>query len=119
MIAAHLATRICNAVLIHFVEPCPDGWVPRKAHCHENAATWVCSNPSWSISRGWIHVSGDGHTGAIFDAHSVVRDPSGKLWDVTLGTAHSFIEFDGRDEEFDAAVRDGPWRQVIFDPTAA
>lgn len=68
---------------IEYVSPCPADWVPAQSCCHQNAAAWVERFPSWEVVRGWLLIADDDVLGTIFDAHSVVRDLRGDLWDVT------------------------------------
>lgn len=114
--ATQLASSIDLAEEIDFVDPCPDDWFPVRAQCHANAQAWVDRYPSWSVVRGWLHISGDAECGALFDAHSVVRDPGNRLWDVTQRDCRWFIVFTGDEAQFLAAVRDGPWVQIVYVP---
>ncbi|KVW79752.1 hypothetical protein WL00_30820 [Burkholderia cepacia] len=54
--------------------------------------------------------------GTMFDAHSVVRDPDGRLWDVTQNDEHRFLVHPGDDAEFVKQVRAGPWVRVSYIP---
>ncbi|WP_156173978.1 hypothetical protein [Cupriavidus basilensis] len=114
--AAALAHKLAEAEHIDYVTPCPIDWSPRPSHCHDNAEEWVRLHPTWSVVCGWLHVSGNVESGAIFDAHSVVRDASGRLWDVTQQTFHSFIRYDGPEAQFLAAVSDRSWVQITYLP---
>lgn len=111
-IAARLVRKIDDAQRVSYVSPCPSDWTPVAARCHENAVAWVARHPGWSVVRGWLHVFGDADSGAMFDAHSVVRDDNGRIWDVTQDDCHSFIAYDGPEEQFLAAVRTGPWQDA-------
>ncbi len=99
-----------------FVNPCPVEWMPIPNRCHDNAEAWVKRFPSWAIVRGWLLISEDEVLGTIFDAHSVVRAPGGRLWDITQDQEHRFLVHPGDDVQFMTRVRAGPWVRLIYIP---
>lgn len=105
-----------DVIHVEFVDPCPDGWHPIPNRCHENANTWNRRFPSWTVIRGWLLIFEDDVSGTIFDAHSVVCDPEGRLWDVTQNDMHRFLPHPGDDGEFIKQVSAGPWVRVSCVP---
>ncbi|CAN7786596.1 hypothetical protein LJR034_008707 [Caballeronia sp. LjRoot34] len=101
---------------LDYVTACPADWAPTPNRCHENAAAWVDRFPSWEVVRGWLLVAEDEVMGTMFDAHSVVRDENGNLWDVTQGEVHRFLVHPGDDEEFVERVDAGPWVRLSYIP---
>lgn len=77
-----LYRRRHEAFPIAYIAPSPTDWVPRSNRCHESATAWASRFPSWGDARGWLLVSEDDVLGAMFDAHSVVRDGSGRYRDL-------------------------------------
>jgi hypothetical protein len=76
-----------------------DGSWPIRNKCHDNVDAWVLANPHYRAVRGWV-VTG----GHILDAHSVICDQRGKLWDITFpdlaAVGFLFIRHRGTDEQF-------------------
>ncbi len=101
---------------VEFVNPCPLGWMPVPNRCHDNATAWVKRFPTWTVVRGWLLIAEDEVMGTTFDAHSVVRDPDGRSWDVTQNDEHRFLVHPGDDVEFMRRVRAGPWVRVTYIP---
>lgn len=110
-----LFDRRDQAIQLDYVTPCPDDWEPIPHHCHENADRWVDEHPAWRVVRGWLIVLDDG-VSALFDAHSVVRDPLGQLWDVTQSEVSRFVIHTGREDEFMKKVKSGLWVRVNHIP---
>lgn len=104
-----------QAIQLDYVTPCPDDWEPIPHHCHENANRWVHEQRAWRVVRGWLIVLDDG-VSAMFDAHSVVRDPLGQLWDVTQREVSRFVIHTGREDEFMEKVKSGLWVRVNHIP---
>ncbi len=79
-----------------------DGSQPTRNKCHENVDRWVKNNPQYWAVRGWA-VNGNGGY-YLLDAHSVVCDERGALWDITFPdlAAHGllFIRHWGAADEF-------------------
>ena len=79
-----------------------DGTEPQPNECHENAARWVEENPEWRVAPGWL-VSGLSAYGCCFDAHSIVADRSGRLFEITLpsATPTAFVSHRGSKAQFE------------------
>jgi len=76
-----------------------NGELPAANKCHENVARWLHENPKHVAVRGWLD------SGGLLEAHSVVADDEGNLFDVTPRDARiRFIRHNGRDEEFFALL---------------
>jgi len=73
-----------------------NGDEPARNSCHPNVARWVTENPECTPVRGWLV------SGGILDAHSVVADADGTVFDITpLNTPRlGFIRHLGTDSEF-------------------
>ena len=82
------------------------GWQPEIAHCHENVDAWVKAHPECVAVRGWLIYRSFGRGGFGLTAHSIVRGPNGKLFDITPFGDESarpyarFIAHDGDDQSF-------------------
>ena len=108
---AGLAARLSRATAdLRVIEPLPrqsGDPEPKPAQCHHNAATYVDRHPGCSVVRGWLV------SGGVFDAHSVVELPDGKLIDPTpLAIRPPFLRHPGPDWEFDAILALS-WNQVV------
>jgi hypothetical protein len=67
--------------------------------CHENAEAYVREHVGSGVVRGWLIEDFDSFT--YFNAHSVVRDPSGELFDPTPMRQHCrFLLHEGDEEDF-------------------
>lgn len=113
--AQMLFDRRDQAIQLDYLTPCPDDWKPVPHRCHENADRWVGEHPTWTVVRGWLIVVDDG-VSAMFDAHSAVRDPLGRVWDVTQSEVKRFITHSGREYEFMEKVKSGLWVRVNHIP---
>jgi hypothetical protein len=67
--------------------------------CHENAEAYVRQHMGFQVVRGWLIEDFDSFT--YFNAHSVVRDLSGELFDPTPMRQHClFLLHEGDEEDF-------------------
>jgi hypothetical protein len=67
--------------------------------CHENAEAYVCQHVGFEVVRGWLIEEFADFT--YFNAHSVVRDTSGQMFDPTPMRQHClFLLHDGDEEDF-------------------
>lgn len=67
--------------------------------CHENAEAYVSNHVGFQVVRGWLIEDFVGFT--YFNAHSVVRDFSGELFDPTPMRQHClFLLHEGDEEDF-------------------
>ena len=118
--ASGLAVRLMDAslerqVIVPPVPVSPSDWLPAQGECHANALAWVRRHPDHEVVHGWLYIMGQPGSDAVFEAHSVVSDCEGLLWDVTKlhGTDHIFLVHDRDAEEFlRLSVPGGPWVQV-------
>jgi hypothetical protein len=78
-----VCARLDVAESVPFKEVSIGEWKPEVARCHENVEAWVREHPECIAVRGWaINASYGGNNGEL-TAHSVVRGPDGKLFDIT------------------------------------
>ena len=90
----------------------PDDPEPRPSKCHENAAAYAAHHPGCRVVRGWLV------SGGVFDAHSVVELPDGRLADPTpLSIRPPFLRHPGSDTEF-ALILSLSLNQVIASSVA-
>lgn len=114
--ARSLYERRTHFFHLEYVKSCPADWAPAPNRCHENVAAWVERFPLWTVVRGWLLISQHDALGAMFDAHSVVRDEEGHLWDVTQNDVHQFLIHPGDEDEFMKQVEAGPWVRLHYIP---
>jgi hypothetical protein len=77
-----------------------NGEEPAANACHANVARWVKENSEYTPVRGWLD------SGGILDAHSVVADVDGTLFDITplrMPELH-FLRHSGTESEYWALV---------------
>lgn len=67
--------------------------------------------PGYSPVRGWLYFDFvDLLPFVLFNAHSVVRDPEGSLWDITPAQAsqpYPFLMAEESNEEYAALIQSG------------
>lgn len=68
---------------VPFIDASFASWKPKVAECHENVDHWVRHHPGYTAVRGWLAYASYGSNDFGYTAHSVVRDPDGKLFDIT------------------------------------
>ena len=109
-----LSARMPRAAPLRQFAAWPTGYAPEGQKCHVNADRWVLLHPSWRAMRGWVLLCNAPFDGAQYAAHSVVADPAGELWDVTLtdGRDHAFLEHHGDVDTYLQRVADGRWAIV-------
>lgn len=108
---ADLAARLCRATAdLRVIEPLlrqagdPE---PKSSQCHQNATAYAERHPGCRVVRGWLV------SGGVFDAHSIVERPDGRLVDPTpLAIRPPFMRHPGPDAEFDAILGQS-WNQII------
>ncbi|RNM03217.1 hypothetical protein EGA29_19210 [Ralstonia pseudosolanacearum] len=88
-------------------------WDLVPSECHKNAQRWVNRFPGFRSVRGWL-IEGGREFGAICQAHSVVQDTTGHLWDVTLETEYPFVVYLGPDSTYDESLLLRGWAQIIL-----
>jgi hypothetical protein len=81
-----LCMRLSGAPLVPFKKVSLGKWLPAISKCHENVKAWVDAMREHSAIRGWVVcgpcLSG-AYVGVNLTAHSVVRDETGVLFDIT------------------------------------
>lgn len=113
-----LYARIAEAVRPTPVNRVFDGWYPRVGECHANVEMIACLDPHFSVVRGWLYIGGQG--GAVFNAHSVVADKDGALFDFTPADPlvsedlRLFIRHPGDEDDFQRVVIRGKQAQIIY-----
>ena len=113
-LALSLSRRLADAPSLHQLATWTAGLEPVGQQCHANTDRWVAANPTWQVLRGWVLLANEPFAGAQYAAHSVVADPAGALWDVTLsdGIDRSFLEHVGDLAVFMQRVTEGRWTIV-------
>ncbi|MDP9123509.1 MAG: hypothetical protein M3N82_02740 [Pseudomonadota bacterium] len=113
-LALSLSDRLAGAPSLRQLTTWPTGFEPKGQKCHANAERWVLLHPSWRAVRGWVLLCNEPFGGGHYAAHSVVEDPAGVLWDVTLadGITRSFLEHLGDLAVFMLRVTEGRWTIV-------
>jgi hypothetical protein len=93
-----LVARLGEGVPVPYVE-FPAG---KPNDCHKNAEVYAAAYPGHQPVRGWLVTPSSGIH--MFHAHSMVRQPSGSLIDVTPGETHRagllFLEHDGSTADY-------------------
>jgi hypothetical protein len=82
--AARLYERRKDAAVVPFVACPPDSeFQPTEYDCHTNVEEWCRRNPGHMPVRGWLVFDFTPIGFFRFSAHSVVRRPDGRLFDIT------------------------------------
>ena len=79
---ASICQRLGQAEHVKFRAVSLPGGRPKVADCHCNVNIWVKENPGTTVVRGWV-TRVDFGLCVELAAHSVVRGPDGKLFDIT------------------------------------
>jgi len=69
------------------------GWQPIANECHENCAEWYLRQGNCEIIHGWICVDASAMGFYRFVAHSVIKDSTGSVFDITPTTISSEMLF--------------------------
>ena len=103
-LAAGIYARRDEAAILPVAEVAMGDWKPQPNQCHQNVTDWCENNPDYKPVRGWLYFSFFGLLGRVlFEAHSAVRAPDGKIYDITPSFAMSqypFIVAKETEEEF-------------------
>ena len=98
-------------------EPCAtSGWTPSEGECHLNSVRYAQENRGGKFVRGWLVY--DFTLGPLigrpscyrFNAHTVLEDANGRLFDITpsrASQAYPFIRHEGPADEFEALLGAG------------
>jgi hypothetical protein len=114
-LAKRLYDHCHTAALVERADVAIEGaWKPIANRCHESATTWAANNDGWVAVRGWLVFDYTALALLVpnlprvvrFNAHSMVQDPDGKLWDITppggpVSQDYPFFRHPGTDEEFE------------------
>jgi hypothetical protein len=98
-VLSDLRNRASSAAIIPFREVWLKAGAPQYNKCHENVAAWVEENAGHKPVRGWLVM------GLLLNAHSVVADIDGAMFDITpLQTPQRlpFLPHLGSESEFRA-----------------
>ncbi len=104
IIAACLYERINEAIIPKWADISIGEWTPKENLCHENVTTICHHSPSYTPVRGWLYFDLEGALPYVwFNAHSLVRDDSGIMYDITPSKAtqqYPFIEAEESEQEY-------------------
>ena len=104
---ASVCARRGQADRVPFRQVSRKGWSPKVAECHQNANAWASANPGLEVVRGWVTYASFGVDGVSLTAHSIIRDQTGAIFDITplmdesLRVGMRFIEHEGDAATFD------------------
>ena len=102
--AAHLYSRIDEAVVLSCADVGIGNWVPEHNECHINVTTFCEHQPDYSLVRGWLFFDLGGTSDKVkFLADSVVRSQDGTLYDITPSRAsqqYPFVSADESEKEY-------------------
>jgi hypothetical protein len=114
-----LYERRHEAVMVPFEARTLESGSPSYHNCHNNVDRWVREHPNDKAVRGWFvnDVNADGLWPACyFIAHSVIKDSTGRLIDITPNRAsqpYPFLQHDGPEDQFIAIVLAGHTRLTV------
>ena len=83
---AMICAQLPSAPVVRFKSVSLEGWVPAVTKCHQNVDYWVREVPGCYAVRGWVVESEcivGNSVGKRLNAHSVVRNEVGELFDIT------------------------------------
>jgi hypothetical protein len=114
-LAQSLYERRHEAVMVSFEVRTMASGSSYHHNCHNNVDRWVQEHPKHTAVRGWFVNDINEPTNGWFPfcyfiAHSVVKDSTGQLIDITPNRAsqpYPFIQHDGPETEFIAIVQAG------------
>jgi len=113
-----LMDRIQHAVIVPPARVSIGTWEPAENDCHANVTTWCANAQGFEIVRGWLYFDmADTLPFVLFNAHSVVRNPEGQLWDITPQRAtrpYPFLAAEETEEEYARFVEAGAVRLRHF-----
>lgn len=100
-----LMERVHEAVIVPPARVSIGDWKPVENDCHANVTTWCANAKGFEIVRGWLYFDmANALPFVLFNAHSVVRNPEGELWDITPQRAtHSYPFLAAEEQEAEYA----------------
>ena len=122
--AAELYARIGDVRRLRNVEISIGDWSPLPKECHKNVTLVSVHDDRFTPVRGWLYFDFGGLLEyVLFLAHSVVRLPSGELWDITPAKSlldYPFLAATESEVEYAALVESGViqlWHRKESTPT--
>ena len=113
-----LIARLSEAVIVPPARVSLGAWLPAENDCHANVATWCRNTQGFQIVRGWLYFDmANLMPIVLFNAHSVVRNERGELWDITPTKATSpypFLIAEESEEEYAKFIEAGAVRLRHF-----
>ena len=102
--AARLYERRSEGIITGVAEASNDDWTPSKNECHANVTDWCEHYLGHKPVRGWLYFDFDNLLPIVrFNAHSVIENENGELFDITPSKAsqrYPFIRAEESEEEF-------------------
>jgi len=92
---------------LKFLEVTVDGVAPLANNCHENSRIFVDENPEYEVVDGWICIDMPSLSQCHFLAHSVIKDVSGDLYEITPMNSldpRPFVRSNLSEEDFSGLV---------------
>ena len=109
--SSRLYERRLSGVIVQSASVKLGTWVPAPNNCHANVSTWCENMPEYTAVRGWLYFDFLDHLPhVLFNAHSVVRDPDGKLWDITpsqSSQSYPFLVAEEQEAEYAKLIESG------------
>jgi len=103
-IAARLYERIDEAEIPKWADASIGEWTPKENQCHENVSTICEHTQNHTPVRGWLYFDLEGARPYVwFNAHSLVRDETGIIYDITPSKAsqqYPFIVAEENEQEY-------------------
>ncbi len=105
---ADLYKRRGSRIILQWVDVCIGDWQPEANDCHLNVTTLCESCEEYSPVRGWLYQDLAGVMPYVsFLAHSAVKAPDGKLYEITPSAAsqqYPFIIAEEGEEDYATLV---------------
>jgi hypothetical protein len=112
--SSRLYARVHEGVIVPPAEVSLGDWQPLPNECHQNASTWCANTEGFTVVHGWLYFHFEGLLPfVLFNAHSVVRDARGQLWDITPNAAsqpYPFLIAEESAQEYAQLVQSGATR---------
>jgi hypothetical protein len=106
-----LFARVHQAAVLNWAEVSIGDWKPQLNECHGNVTELCAHDPSYTPVRGWLYFDFGGLLDCVqFLAHSAVRAPDGKLYDITPAIAsqqYPFLAAEESEREYAALIQSG------------
>ena len=113
-----LISRLNQAVIVPPARASLGQWHPAENDCHVNVTTWCMKTQGFEIVRGWLYFDmANLMPFVLFNAHSVIRNQKGELWDITPTKAsnpYPFLVAEETEEEYVKFIEAGAVRLRHF-----